>query len=242
MRSKKNKLIILLVLIVAVICGSFVGAFFALTQDLPQIRSLENFKPDAVTRIYSADKILLAELFLEKREPVPLEAIPRYLTAAIVATEDRKFYQHSGVDIKGIARAIIKDIRAGRFVEGASTITQQLAKNLYFTPDRSFLRKLNEAVVAKRLELFLSKERILEIYLNVAEFGPGVFGAEAAAQTFFRSSAVDLGRHESALLAAVLPSPARLSAAEPSRYVRERASWIMRQIEQLGGRTYLDGM
>ena len=98
----KTKIIVFFLLIFGVICGSLVGAFLALTQDLPQIRSLENFKPDAVTRIYSADKVLLTELFIEKREPVPLEIIPRHLTAALVATEDRKFYKHSGVDLKGI--------------------------------------------------------------------------------------------------------------------------------------------
>ena len=137
----KTKIIVFFLLIFGVICGSLAGAFIALTHDLPQIRSLENFKPDAVTRIYSTDQVLLAELFIEKREPVPLETIPRLLKAALVATEDRKFYKHSGVDLKGITRAIIKDIKAGEFVEGASTITQQLSKTLFLTPRKHWCAK-----------------------------------------------------------------------------------------------------
>ena len=110
----KNSIFILLFIIIGVVCGSIAGAFIAFTHDLPQIRSLENFRPDAVTRIYSSDKVVLAELFIEKREPVSLEAIPRLLKDALVATEDRKFYTHSGVDLKGIARAIINDIEGNR--------------------------------------------------------------------------------------------------------------------------------
>ena len=109
---KKNTIIIFIVLLGGIIAGVLAGAFFAFTHDLPQIRDLESFRPHAVTRVYSADKELLAELFLEKRDPVPLQSMPRYLTAALIATEDRKFYKHSGVDIKGIARAIVKDIQA----------------------------------------------------------------------------------------------------------------------------------
>ena len=130
-----------IVVFAALIFGIISGAFIALTWDLPQVRSLESFRPAGVTRIYSADGILLSELYLEKREPVPLKAIPYYLKAALVATEDRNFYKHSGVDIRGILRAIIKDIMAGEYVEGASTITQQVAKTFFLTPKKSLLRK-----------------------------------------------------------------------------------------------------
>ena len=176
---------IFLVLIVGVICGGLAGAFFALTHDLPQIRSLENFKPDAITGIYSADKVLLSELFIEKREPVPLETIPRLLKAALVATEDRKFYKHSGVDLKGIARAIIKDIKAGEFVEGASTITQQLSKTLFLTPRKTLMRKIKEAILAFQLERRYTKDEILGLYLNQVYFGSGAYGVESAAKIFF---------------------------------------------------------
>ena len=126
------------------------GAVLALFHDLPQIRSLESYRPSAVTRIYSADDILLAELFLERRHPVPLSQIPDFLKQALLATEDRSFYRHGGVDPKGIARAIVRDILAGEFVEGASTLTQQLAKTLFLSPQKTLNRKIREAVLAVR--------------------------------------------------------------------------------------------
>jgi len=137
LRLNKKKIAILLFLSCGVFSGILAGAFIALTHDLPQIHSLETFIPSSITRIYSSDKVLLAELYLEKRDPVPLKAIPLYLKKALIATEDRKFYQHSGVDLKGVLRAIISNIRAGGYVEGASTITQQLAKTLFLTPRKT---------------------------------------------------------------------------------------------------------
>jgi penicillin-binding protein 1A len=148
----KKKITISLIVIGATICGIVAGAFIALTHDLPPIRSLETYRPPAVTRIYSSDNVLLAELFTEKRVPVPLEKIPDELKSALIATEDRNFFKHSGVDIKGVVRAIIKDIWAGEFVEGASTITQQLAKTLFLTPQKTISRKIREALLAFHLE------------------------------------------------------------------------------------------
>ena len=229
-RSKKNKWIIVLVLFVAIICGSLAGAFFALTQDLPQIRSLETFKPDAVTRIYSADKVLLAELFLEKREPVPLEKIPGLLTAALVATEDRKFYKHSGVDLKGIARAIIKDIKAGEFVEGASTITQQLSKTLFLTPRKTVVRKLREAILAFQLERRYTKDEILELYLNQVYFGSGAYGVESAAKIFFGKSAKDLTLAQCALVAGMPKSPSRYSPLVNPDLALKRRNTVLEQM------------
>jgi penicillin-binding protein 1A len=234
MRSKKHKLIILLVLFVAVFCGSLVGAFLALTQDLPQIRSLENFKPDAVTRIYSADKVLLAELFLQKREPVPLETIPRLLTAALVATEDRKFYSHSGVDLKGIARAILKDIKAGEFIEGASTITQQLSKTLFLTPRKTLVRKLKEAILAFQLERRYTKDEILELYLNQVYFGSGAYGVESAAKIFFGKSAKDLTLAECALVAGMPKSPSRYSPLVNPDLALKRRNTVLQQMRDTG--------
>jgi penicillin-binding protein 1A len=219
---------------VAVVCGSFAGAFFALTHDLPQIRALEHFKPDAVTRIYSADKVLLAELFIEKREPVPLETIPRYLTAALVATEDRKFYKHSGVDLKGIARAIIKDIRAGEFVEGASTITQQLAKTLFLTPRKTLVRKIKEAILAFQLERRYTKDEILELYLNQVYFGSGAYGVESAAKIFFGKPVKDLNLSECALVAGMPKSPSRYSPLVNPDLAIKRRNMVLRQMRDTG--------
>jgi penicillin-binding protein 1A len=226
----RTRIIILAVLILGAISGSMAGAFFALTHDLPQIRSLENFKPDAVTRIYSADKVLLSELFIEKREPVPLETIPRLLKAALVATEDRKFYKHSGVDLKGITRAIIKDIKAGEFVEGASTITQQLSKTLFLTPRKTLVRKIKEAILAFQLERRYTKDEILELYLNQVYFGSGAYGVESAAKIFFGKSVKDLNLAECALVAGMPKSPSRYSPLVNPELAIKRRNTVLRQM------------
>ncbi len=229
-RLHKGKLLIIVLLVAGAICGSLAGAFFALTHDLPQIRALESFKPDAVTRIYSADKVLLAELFIEKREPVPLATIPRHLTAALVATEDRKFYKHSGVDLKGIARAIIKDIKAGEFVEGASTITQQLAKTLFLTPRKTLVRKIKEAILAFQLERRYTKDEILELYLNQVYFGSGAYGVESAAKIFFGKSVKDLDLSECALVAGMPKSPSRYSPLVNPDLAIKRRNTVLKQM------------
>ncbi|MBW2516797.1 MAG: PBP1A family penicillin-binding protein [Deltaproteobacteria bacterium] len=230
----KRKLFIILFLIAGALCGCLAGAFFALTHDLPQIRALEHFKPDAVTRIYSADRVLLAELFVEKREPVPLETIPRYLVAALVATEDRKFYKHSGVDLKGIARAIIKDIKAGEFVEGASTITQQLAKTLFLTPRKTLVRKLKEAILSFQLERRYTKDEILELYLNQVYFGSGAYGVESAAKIFFGKPVKDLNLAECALVAGMPKSPSRYSPLVNPELAIQRRNTVLRQMRDTG--------
>ncbi len=163
--------LILITGLVGLLSGATAGTFLALTRDLPQIRELENFEPSAATRIYSADQVLLAELFLEKRTPVPIGQMPAHLISALIATEDRQFYTHSGIDLKGILRAVVKDIMAGQFVEGASTITQQLAKTLFLTTEKTISRKLKEAILAIQLERRYNKEEMLALYLNQIYFG-----------------------------------------------------------------------
>jgi penicillin-binding protein 1A len=226
----KKSVPILLVLAAGLATGVFVGAFFALTHDLPEIRSLENFRPLTVTRIYSARKMLLDELYLEKRNPVPLKQIPEYLKAALVATEDRKFYQHSGVDIKGIARAVIKDIKAGKFVEGASTITQQLAKTLFLTPRKTIVRKIKEAILAFQLERRYTKDEILELYLNQVYFGSGAYGVASAAGMFFGKSVQDLSLAESALIAGMPKSPSRYSPLVNKELALKRRNIVLSQM------------
>jgi penicillin-binding protein 1A len=229
----KKSITIFVVLLGGISAGVLAGAFFAFTHDLPQIRNLETFRPNAVTRVYSADKELLAELFLEKRDPVPLQSIPHYLTAALVATEDRKFYQHSGVDLKGIARAIIKDILAGGFVEGASTITQQLAKTLFLTPRKTIVRKIKEAILAFQLERRYTKDEILELYLNQVYFGSGAYGVQSAAQFFFGKPVQELNLSECALIAGMPKSPSRYSPLVNKALARKRRNIVLEQMHQL---------
>jgi penicillin-binding protein 1A len=232
MKSLLNKktFTIFIVMLAGISAGALVGAFFAFTHDLPQIRNLETFRPQAVTRIYSVDKELLAELYLEKRDPVPLQSMPRYLTAALVATEDRKFYKHSGVDMKGIARAIIKDIRAGGFVEGASTITQQLAKTLFLTPRKTIVRKIKEAILAFQLERRYTKDEILELYLNQVYFGSGAYGVKSAAEMFFGKSVKDLSLAECALIAGMPKSPSRYSPLLNLDLALQRRNMVLKQM------------
>ena len=167
---------------------SLAGAFFGLTHDLPQIQELKSYVPSAVTRIHSADGIILSELFMEKRRPVSLDDIPHFLKAGLVATEDRNFYRHSGIDLKGILRALIRDIQARQFVEGASTITQQLAKTLFLTSSKTLPRKIKEAILAFQIERRYTKDEILELYLNQIYLGSGAYGVESAAGIFFDKS------------------------------------------------------
>jgi penicillin-binding protein 1A len=230
----RNKAVFLPAIIGSVLAGILTGAFIALTRDLPQIRSLEAFEPSATTRIYSADNILLAELFVEKRDPVPLSVIPEHLKQALIATEDRNFYKHCGVDIKGVFRAVVKDIFAGEFVEGASTITQQLAKTLFLTPRKTLVRKIKEAVLSLQLERRYTKNEILEFYLNQVYLGSGAYGVESAARIFFGKSVKDLNLSECALIAAMPKAPSRFSPLVNMELAIKRRNIVLMQMRNTG--------
>ncbi|HEX7027389.1 MAG TPA: monofunctional biosynthetic peptidoglycan transglycosylase [Gammaproteobacteria bacterium] len=160
----------------------------------------------------------------------PLSRISPHLQMAVIAAEDQKFPTHFGFDFESIADAL-DEKRSRR--RGASTISQQVAKNLYLWNGRSYVRKGIEAYLTLWIEILWSKERILEVYLNIAEFGPGVYGAQAASRRYFHKPASQITPREAALLAAVLPNPKRMSAARPSRYVRDRATEILAVIPSL---------
>ena len=164
---------------------------------------------------------------------VPLSAISPQLRAAVIAAEDNRFCIHRGFDALALQDAI-EDWEAGKRARGASTITMQTAKNLFLWPGRSLVRKGIEAYITLWLEFLWPKRRIAEVYLNVAEWGPGIYGAEAAARRHFRVSADRLSRRQAALMAAVLPNPRKLSPATPSPYVRARADALLRRMGQLG--------
>ena len=167
------------------------------------------------------------------------DQIAACLPISVVAAEDQTFPEHSGFDLRAIEKALDSNAEGGR-VRGASTRSQQVAKNLYLWGGGGYLRKGIEAVYTVLIETFWSKPRILEVYVNIAEFGDGIYGAEAAAQAFFGKPASALNAQECALLAAVLPNPKQYSAARPGPYVQRRAVWIQRQVRQLGGPAYLD--
>lgn len=169
------------------------------------------------------------------------DRISKNAALAVVAAEDQKFPVHRGFDFKQIDKAL-EDRERGRRVRGASTITQQVAKNLFLWPGQSWFRKGLEAGITVLIELTWPKQRILEVYLNVAEFGRGTWGVQAASRRYFRKDAARLTRAEAALLAAVLPSPKRLRADAPSNYVRRRQAWIQRQMASLGGTAYVSNL
>ena len=169
------------------------------------------------------------------------KAISPQMRLAVVAAEDQKFPRHWGFDLQSIEDAVQHKGARGR-LRGASTITQQVARNLFLWQGRSFVRKGLEAYFTVLLELLWSKRRILEVYLNIAEFGEDAYGVDAATQTFFGTRPAELQAQEAALLAAVLPNPARLQVRKPSAYVRERAGWIEEQMAQLGGPAYLQNL
>jgi monofunctional biosynthetic peptidoglycan transglycosylase len=169
---------------------------------------------------------------------VSLEQISPHAAIAVIASEDQQFPFHTGFDFNSIREAVRASER-GKRLRGASTISQQVAKNLFLWPGYSFIRKGLEAYFTVLIETLWPKERILEMYLNIAQFGDGIYGVQAAAQRFWHKPASRLSSAEAASLAAVLPNPLRLHAERPSRYVIERRDWILAQMRDLGGAAYL---
>jgi monofunctional biosynthetic peptidoglycan transglycosylase len=170
---------------------------------------------------------------------ISMDRISPHAALAVIASEDQNFFDHWGLDVKAIADAF-KDNRARKRPRGASTISQQVVKNLFLWPGRSYVRKGIEVYFTLLMEILWSKNRILEVYLNIAEMGTGVFGVEAASQHFFHKPAARLNRREAATLAAVLPSPRRMSADRPSDYVIQRTWQIIEQMDALGGSGFLE--
>ncbi|HGW6104549.1 TPA: monofunctional biosynthetic peptidoglycan transglycosylase [Citrobacter werkmanii] len=170
---------------------------------------------------------------------VSMDEISPWMGLAVIAAEDQKFPDHWGFDVSAIEKALAHNERNENRIRGASTLSQQTAKNLFLWDGRSWVRKGLEAGLTLGMETVWSKKRILTVYLNVAEFGDGVFGVEAAAQRYFHKPASRLSLSEAALLAAVLPNPIRFKASAPSGYVRSRQAWIMRQMRQLGGESFM---
>ena len=163
---------------------------------------------------------------------VPISEMSKHATQAVVAAEDQTFFKHFGFDFKSLKKAWESN-KTNKRVRGASTITQQTVKNVFLWPSRSYIRKGFEAYFTILVEIFWSKERILEVYLNVIEMGDGVYGIQAASQTFFKKDAAKLSKSQAALIAAVLPNPRRWSPAKPTSYIQGRKNWIMRQMSNL---------
>src|SRR5512132_3947220 len=208
--------------------------FTILPRSLPSVSVLETFPPLQGSKVYDDNDELLTELHVERRIFVPLAHIPQTLRDAIIATEDRRFYSHFGVDPIGIARAVWQNYRRGRIVEGGSTITQQLTKVLFLTPDKSLDRKMKEAILALELERRYSKDRILEMYLNQIYFGHGAYGVEAAARTYFGKSVSELNVREAALIAGLPRAPTSYSPFDHADAAKRRREVVLRRMVDYG--------
>lgn len=173
--------------------------------------------------------------FAPQRSWVPLSRISPHIQRAVIAAEDASFYSHWGFDLEGIRDAAVRNVEQGKLERGGSTITQQLAKNLYLSSDKTLLRKVKEAFITRALEYHLSKRRILEIYLNVVEWGQDVYGVEAAAHHHFGKSATDLTPEEAALLAAILPAPRQNDPLLMTPYLSKRQEWILYWMGKMNG-------
>jgi penicillin-binding protein 1A len=233
MYSRIIKLVIIFILVPALFGVSF-GYALVNYLEIPDVKQLESYRPKSATRLYADDGTLYAELFVEKRVPIPITEMPRNLKLAFVAIEDVRFYGHFGVDVRGIARAFYKNIIRKGKTEGASTITQQLARNLYLTPQKTYKRKIEEAILAIQIERTYSKEEILNMYLNLIYLGEGAHGVESAAYTYFHKHAKDLTLEESAMLAAMTKSPSMLSPYKNPGKAMERKNIVLKKMYEAG--------
>jgi penicillin-binding protein 1A len=218
-----------LIIIIVLLVGGAYG-FYSVTRNLPQISTLQDYEPSIVTTVYDNSGNLIAEFYLERRIVVPLEKIPQRLIDAFVAAEDSRFFEHEGIDFLGILRASWKNIKAGGIVQGGSTITQQVTKSLLLSPERSFSRKLKEAILAYRIEKHLSKQEILFLYLNQIYLGHGAYGVEAAAQNYFGKHVDELNLAECATLAGLPQAPSRYSPYSHPERAKERQVYVLNRM------------
>ncbi|NMC74712.1 MAG: PBP1A family penicillin-binding protein, partial [Geobacteraceae bacterium] len=225
-------LVTLSVFLVLLVFG-FALYFLYLNASLPRVDRLADYRPPIVTQVYGDDGTLVGEFFLERRTVVPVEKIPKKLIQAFVAAEDSNFFQHKGLDYLGIVRAAVKNLVSFSRKEGASTITQQVAKSMLLTPEKKFSRKFKEAILAKRMEERLSKDDILYIYLNQIYLGAGSYGVQIAAETYFGKDVENLNLAEMAMLAGLTKGPELYSPIKHLDRARERQAYVLgRMLEE----------
>ncbi len=221
-----------LVIVLVVGLGAGAGVFAGFLRDLPSLDGLEEYQPSITTTLYTDQDEPFASFFEQRRILVPLAKIPTHLKQAVLAVEDSRFYEHRGLSPRAIVRAVVMNLMTRRKSQGGSTITQQLARVLFLTPEKSFTRKVKEALLAVEIEKHYSKDKILELYFNQVYFGHGAYGVEAAAQTYFKKSVEQLTLAEAAMLAGLPSAPTRFSPiTEPGRARRRRDHVLNRMVE-----------
>ena len=217
---------------ILILCGAMAGVatFYYLGQDLPRITSLTDYRPSIITTVYSEDGQKIAEFFKERRIVIPLAEMPQMLLNAFIAAEDARFYKHKGIDVYSIVRAFFKNIEAGTIVQGGSTITQQVTKSFFLTPERSYTRKLKEAILAYRIDKTFNKNEILYLYLNQIYLGHGAYGVGAAAENYFGKSVKDLNLAECAMLAGLPQAPSKYSPFKHPERARQRQIYVLNRM------------
>ena len=217
---------------VAALVGMF--TYYGSDPKLPNLSRIDGYRPKQVTRILDRNGAPIGELGSEKRTVVPYAAIPKLLVQAVVAAEDADYFQHAGLDYRGMARALIEDVLRGRRAQGGSTITQQVVKTMLLSPERTFRRKVQEIILARQLSQKLSKEDILALYLNQIYYGHGRYGCEEAARYYFGKSVRDIALPEAALLAGLPQSPERLSPRKHPDAAKTRQRYVLGQMTARG--------
>ncbi|MEN6508383.1 MAG: transglycosylase domain-containing protein, partial [Smithella sp.] len=204
---------VLWVMLILIILTTVGGAttYQVMTMDLPGIDALKDYRPSISSRVLDENDDLIDEFFLEDRKMIKIAEVPKLVQYAFVAAEDSRFYQHRGFDLLSIFRAVFKNVEAGKIVQGGSTITQQVAKLMYLTPEKKYVRKLKEAILSYRIDKYLTKDEILNLYLNQIYLGHGTYGIESASIGYFGKSARDLTLPEAALLAGLPKAPTTYS-------------------------------
>jgi penicillin-binding protein 1A len=213
-----------------VLCSIAAVVYFQLRKDLPKISALREFRPPIITSVYSDDGRKIAEFYKERRVVVPLSVLPPALINAFIAAEDDRFFVHEGVDLVSVLRAVIKNLEAGTIVQGGSTITQQVTKSFFLTPERSYTRKIKEAILSYRIDKSFSKEEILFLYLNQIYLGHGAYGVEAAAENYFGKPASDLNLAECAILAGLPQAPSRYSPFRHPERAKKRQIYVLNRM------------
>ncbi|WP_447974587.1 penicillin-binding protein 1A [Nitrospira sp. Kam-Ns4a] len=226
-----RRLVLAVVLLLMLVGGAAAGLLWYVSLDLPPLDTLQEYQPSLVSRVYSDDRQVIGQFYVERRILTPLADIPQDLVQAVIAVEDARFFEHPGLDVIGILRAVWTNLRHGGKVEGASTITQQLARSLFLSPERTYGRKLRELILAYKMELILTKEQILEMYLNQIYFGQGAYGVAAAAQTYFGKSLAELTLPECAFLAGLPKSPNNYSPYKNLERAKRRQEHVLARME-----------
>lgn len=221
-------------LLLLALFGFTIGIIASASQNLPSVDKLNIWKPPEATKIYSAEGLLIGSLYDENRTWVSWKEIPKEMIHAIIAVEDSRFYEHHGIDFRGVTRALLANLNHEQVMQGGSTITQQLARNLFLTQKVTIERKVKEALLAMQIERRFSKDEILEFYLNQIYFGSGAYGIESAAHTYFGKGAKDLTLSESALLAGLPQAPSVYSPFNDLQKAKARQTMVLKRMAELG--------